>query len=633
MNPTTVPHVSVGWKRVSYPALEDLRSTSLPRPLPYGLDDLRGNIEEQGLRILKEFHLLYRDRNGLIANEVRLEMRGKRGSTTARPTVVMLADWSTEKSDSFTRAAQRMATYVDMFSRMMMSPIYVEIVSRDLIKTKYYGRLNEPALSRTWDTVSDLIYERLQSLPTTRGYLTCLALQRFGVNPLINANPATVYISMDHRSDETSWYGIVSAVKDVLDRVSGWEHVQIHIEHNLNMLSTFETLPLDPSKIDAGNTANKRIIGDYSKTAQIGDDFSPSRYILEGPDKKHNPGFGSMGCFIQIKTKSDAKWRTCVLTNHHVVRAAFDGFALRTQPDGEIERVPPPEGSDLWKVDFDGYNLSSNLGHEVASFESPSRTKHNFTIGMIHHNISVMSERVSRQERDLRTSKNKQPIKQSMRELKAEIARLEAEKKAKEAFIKKNKQVLGTLIASSGFRRQVGGRRMDWALIELDPSRRWSNNLPKLGVWLSKYENTAAYPDTLGTPIQPRNKNNSVESPWQLGPIFIMGCTTGATTGQWYWEMDTVSMDHDHYLGDARLVTKEHVFGPREDLNPSIKLCAHGDSGSVLFDNDGGIVALLFSGHKHQKTLDDGYGYVTPIEHVFDDIKDFTDITNIRIAE
>ncbi|KAG5812046.1 hypothetical protein H9Q74_013294 [Fusarium xylarioides] len=220
-----------------------------------------------------------------------------------------------------------------------------------------------------------------------------------------------------------------------------------------------------------------------------------------------------------------------------------------------------------------------------------------------------------------------------MREHKAEIARLEAEKKAKEAFIKKNKQVLGTLIASSGFRRQVGGRRMDWALIELDPSRRWSNNLPKLGVWLSKYENTAAYPDTLGTPIQPRNKNNSVESPWQLGPIFKMGCTTGATTGQWYWEMDTVSMDHDHYLGDARLVTKEHVFGPREDLNPSIKLCAHGDSGSVLFDNDGGIVALLFSGHKHQKTLDDGYGYVTPIEHVFDDIKDFTDITNIRIAE
>ncbi|ENH75893.1 hypothetical protein FOC1_g10003034 [Fusarium oxysporum f. sp. cubense race 1] len=386
-------------------------------------------------------------------------MRGKPGSTTARPTVIMLADWSTEKSDSFTRAAQRMAAYLDVFSRIIMSPIYVEIVSRDLIKTKYYGPVNEPALSRTWDTVSDLIYERLQSLPTTRGYLTCLALQKFGVNHLINTNPATVYISMDHRSDETSWYGVVSAVKDVLDRIAGWEHVQIHIEHNLNMPCAFETLPSDPSKRASGEAANKRITGNYSETAHIGDDFSPSRYV-PGDIKKQNPGFGTVGCFVQIKTKSDAEWRTCVLTNHHVVRAAFDGFALHTQPDGETVLAPPPEGSDLWK----------------------------------------------------------------------------------------------------------------------------------------------------------------------------MGCTTGATTGEHHWEKQRVTMDHDQHLGNARLVTTELVFGPRYDVDLSIKLCAHGDSGSVLFDKDGGIVALLFRGHKHNDSYDDGYGYVTPIEHVFNDIKDFTDITNIRIA-
>ncbi|EXK82531.1 hypothetical protein FOQG_13101 [Fusarium oxysporum f. sp. raphani 54005] len=630
MNAAPVHHVSVGWKRVSWPALEVLPCRTSHKRLPYGLVDLKHDIEEKGLDILKEFHLLYRNSSGRIANEVRLEMRGKPGSTTARPTVIMLADWSTEKSDSFTRAAQRMAAYLDVFSRIIMSPIYVEIVSRDLIKTKYYGPVNEPALSRTWDTVSDLIYERLQSLPTTRGYLTCLALQKFGVNHLINTNPATVYISMDHRSDETSWYGVVSAVKDVLDRIAGWEHVQIHIEHNLNMPCAFETLPSDPSKRASGEAANKRITGNYNETAHIGDDFSPSRYV-PGDIKKQNPGFGTVGCFVQIKTKSDAEWRTCVLTNHHVVRAAFDGFALHTQPDGETVLAPPPEGSDLWKVDFDGYKPSLKLGHEVVGFESPSRTKHNFTTGVIDQDIAALKERVSLMEKDLHTSKNKQPIRESIRQLKASIASMEAEKTAKYAFFEKNKQVLGNLIASSGFRRQVGGRRMDWALIELNKSRQWSNALPGLQVWNSKYR-PAAFPYALGTPIQPRNERKSVESPWELGPIFKMGCTTGATTGEHHWEKQRVTMDHDQHLGNARLVTTELVFGPRYDVDLSIKLCAHGDSGSVLFDKDGGIVALLFRGHKHNDSYDDGYGYVTPIEHVFNDIKDFTDITNIRIA-
>ncbi|KAF4445224.1 hypothetical protein FACUT_91 [Fusarium acutatum] len=558
-------------------------------------------------------------------------MRGKPGSTTARPTVIMLADWSTEKSDSFTRAAQRMAAYVDMFSRMMMSPIYVEIVSRDLIMTKYYGPVNEPALSRTWDTVSDLIYERLQSLPTTRGYLTCLALQKFGVNRFIDANPATVYISMDHRSDETSWYGVVSAVKDVLDRIAGWGHVQVHIEHNLNMLCAFETLPFDPSKRAKGEAANKRITGDYSETVQIGHDFSPSRYLLEGPEKQ-SPGFGTVGCFIQIKTKSDAEWRTCVLTNHHVVRAAFDGFALHTQPDGETVLTPPPKDSDLWRADFYGYKPSLKLDHEVTSFESPSRTKHNFTIGVIDQDIAELSERVSLMERDLRTSKNKQPIRESIREFKADIAIMKAEKKAKESFIENDKQILGNLLASSGFRRQVGRRRMDWALIELNKSRPWSNALPGTRVWQSKYRRTAAFPYALGTQIQPENESRSVENPWELGPIFKVGCSTGATTGEYHWEKQTVTMDHDQHLGSDRLVTKELVFGSRKDIDQGIKLCDHGDSGSVLFDKDGGVVALLFRGHKHLDSYDDGFGYVTPIEHVFDDIKDFTDIRNIRIA-
>jgi hypothetical protein len=93
-------------------------------------------------------------------------------------------------------------------------------------------------------------------------------------------------------------------------------------------------------------------------------------------------------------------------------------------------------------------------------------------------------------------------------------------------------------------------------------------------------------------------------------------------------------MDYDAHLGDDRLVTKEQVFGRRDDIDkPYRKLCDHGDSGSALFDEDGGIVGLLFRCHKHVDSCDRGYEFATPIEHVFADIKNFTGITNIRIAE
>jgi hypothetical protein len=628
-----VHHVSVGWKRVSWPTLDVLPYRTSHKRLSDALLHMKDVIEGVGLAALQQYELLSRNSHGDIENEVRLEMRQKpMDSGTARPTLIMLADWSPEKSDSFTRAAQQVVGHLDRIIRFLSFPIYVQIIARDLIKTKYYGPVKEPALSKTWDTVSGLIYERLQSLPTTRGYLTCLALQKFGVNRLIDTNPPTVYISLDHRSDETSWHGVVSAVKDVLDRIDGWEHVQVHIEHNLNMPCAFDTLPGDPSKRVTGEEANKRITGDYNETAQIGDDFSPSRYVSGGFGRQANPGFGTIGCFVQIKTKSDAEWRTCVLTNHHVVRAAFDGFALHTGPDGASVPAPPPISSDLWNVDSKGYKSSSKLHHQVSSFESPSRTKHNFTITVVDEDITELQQQVSRLQKDLQTAKNKQPMRESIRQLKAMIAVMEAEKKTKVAFFDQNKQVLGNLVASSGFTRKVDERRMDWALIELDKSRQWSNALPGLQVWASKYR-PAGYPHTCGIPIQPRNERKSVERPWQLGPIFKVGCTTGATTGEYEWEKQTVAMDYDQHLGDARLVTRELVFESRNDVDSSLKLCAHGDSGSVLFDKDGGIVALLFRGHKHNDSYDDGYGYVTPIEHVFNDIKDFADITNIRVAQ
>ncbi|KAF4995124.1 hypothetical protein FDECE_12895 [Fusarium decemcellulare] len=61
---------------------------------------------------------------------------------------------------------------------------------------------------------------------------------------------------------------------------------------------------------------------------------------------------------------------------------------------------------------------------------------------------------------------------------------------------------------------------------------------------------------------------------------------------------------------------------------------AFGDSGSVVFDAEGGVMGLVFTGQKPQNA-DKTYSYVTAIENVFDDIMASSngEITAVRIAK
>ena len=76
----------------------------------------------------------------------------------------------------------------------------------------------------------------------------------------------------------------------------------------------------------------------------------------------------------------------------------------------------------------------------------------------------------------------------------------------------------------------------------------------------------------------------------------------------------------------------EWIF--QSDLATEGKFCAPGDSGSVVWDIRGCVVGLIFRGIRVTNSDDEGFGYVTPIEDVFKDIKDFSkgQITDIRVA-
>ncbi|KAF5990159.1 hypothetical protein FBULB1_206 [Fusarium bulbicola] len=618
--------VQVGWKRVAWPELRFQRLETSRERLPSSIESLRADIRNHAYSLLKKYDLLYRDEDGDI-NEVLLEMKQQHLEPgTAQPTIIMIARWSSDKTVAFQNLAQEMVAWLAEWTSNVSQRINVEITAPENVQTIYYGAVGDRALSKAWDSTRKSIRTLLDSLQNTRGSLTCLALHKYGVNPDINANPPTVYISMDHCSDESGWHYVATCVKGLLNK-QGWNHVQVHIEHNLNMFYTFELLPIVDNKADRimeGRKNNKQITREYSNEVHIGDDISAARYIEAANVERlrRDPGLGTLGCFVQIKTTNHQEWRTFILTNYHVVRPAFEGFKLEMKGAKSVPAAPEKD-SDLWYVDINGYSPKNkhNLKGQVHGMESPSRTKHDFTVTVLKDAIAGLEDSAAHFQA---INGQRQAIM-----LRSRITTLKAELRRKIAFFEADKQAVGKIFLCPGFLRTSNGRRMDWALISVDKSRAWSNSLPGVDDWTHISED--AKPKYIySVPI--KNPSRSLEEPKDLGHVYKFGTTTKGTTGDYSHDEEDVRLADDNHLDKAiRSITTEVVIRPG---GPG-KFCSHGDSGSAVFDSEGGIVGLFFRGHTPEGTLDTGHGYATPIELVFQDIKDFSEqgVTDIRIAQ
>ncbi|KAF4442040.1 hypothetical protein FACUT_2263 [Fusarium acutatum] len=625
--------VHVGWKRVAWPELRIQRLETSRERLPSSIEDLRNDIRNHAYTLLKKYNLLYRDEAGQN-NEVLLEMlQLPMEPETARPTIRILALWSLANDVAFRNLAQEMVDWVANWTSNVSKRIDVEITALENVQTIYYGAVNDRALSKAWDSTRKSIRTLLESLQNTRGSLTCLGLLKYGVNPEINANPPTVYISMDHHSDESGWHYVATCVKELLNK-QGWKHVQVHIEHNLNMCYAFRLLPIVDNKADRirdGRTNNKQITSEYRSEVHIGDDIGAACYpkVTNKKDLERDPGLGTLGCFVQIKTTNHQYWRTLILTNYHVVRPAFDGFKLKMKG---VKSVPaaPDEDSDLWYVDVNGYSPSNrhNLKCQVHGMESPSRTKHNFTTTMIEGAIAGLENQATYWQNMFQSTNNQQHLRTALSN-RSRIPALRAEMRRKKAFFDEGKQAIGKVFLCSGFPCQSSKRRMDWALVSLDNSRPWSNSLPKEEAWTSLVDDDKPW-RTYNQPIT--DPLHSMEEQEDLGHIYKVGTATRATIGDIIGEKQDVRLIDDEHLGDdVQNESSELIIKPGFPA----KFCSHGDSGSAVFDSEGGIDGLFFSGHQINGTFDEGYGYATPIELVFQDIKDYSEqsITDIRIAQ
>ncbi|EWG54907.1 hypothetical protein FVEG_13002 [Fusarium verticillioides 7600] len=625
------PRVISGFKRVAWPELHRLPLITSARKLPASIEQVRRDIEHEANSIIKKYGLQFEDEEDHC--DPQMEMRGvPEKPSTAQPTILILAPWSAEKQRDWETAAQEMAMFLADLSRVCSfgeTDIHVEIMALELVKRTYYTNIDDPVFQSAWECLSSTIFNRLQSLRATQGHITCLSLQKYGTNDdILENDPPTVYISVSHESDETQWHEVVREVKKLLDAVE-WTDVQVHIEHNEGMVGDFDNLTsLTSEQWYRGNRLKKRIGGRYYSTVHIGDDFSAACYIKRSDGERLSPTNGTIGCFVQLKTcDPEPTWRTFILTSYQAVRPAFDGFTVT--PNGADSKVAPPTAnSDLWTVDSVGYTPNSPA--KPATFESPSRLKHHFNIHHIDQEVAGLMDCIEVWEKMDRPKKEKQL--QKFREI---IAALRDERKQKTDFFKTNKQALGRLYAASGFRRRLVGRRMDWALIEVD--RPWHDRLPGLEEWaISMYSGIPFM--TLGMQLQEQTR--SIEALRDLAwsnstfDVYKIGTSSGPTAGSLLCTNNLVTIRDDQYMNPSP--TEEMAFEPRRYTYGSERgFCAPGDSGSVVFDKRAGIVGLMIGGHQNNNSYNHGYGYVTPIEYVFKDIRDLLKghVLDIRIAE
>ena len=118
--------------------------------------------------------------------------------------------------------------------------------------------------------------------------------------------------------------------------------------------------------------------------------------------------------------------------------------------------------------------------------------------------------------------------------------------------------------------------------------------------------------------------------PWEnnmhrVGTLHKVGRSSGYSKGE-YSKLKQVRIarvrDSDGTVRTA--ITTEHSVS----CSPTSTFCVSGDSGSFIFDDDGGVVGLLYGGSERNDVA-----YFTHILDVFEDVKAITGAADVRIGQ
>lgn len=471
------------------------------------------------------------------------------------------------------------------------------------------------ALLRDWPVIMAKVLAILDNYAFTQSKVVSVSLFNMGFSQDFDTNSPTLCISIDQEPEEPKWEWwtpIMEEIKQLLRRYP--YNLGIYMDNNNPRDSKYPDFPLieAPEEGDDGLESEPRLeLGHdpyrkYKTRVDLGEDIGAGGYFRRGPYTRA-PSIGTLGCWIEIKTLEEPRWKKYALTNYHVVRPAFDGL--------DISGMPPVKDSDLWNADIKGVNPSFMSKTLTADIEHPTRAKHHFAVEVLASDIEDEGPNASS-------------------DLKEHLDNILS-------FFNNGEQHFGTVSWASGYtRRTASNGRLDWALIKPTGVHRIGRNtLPSRADWHQRGYITS----------RPRDRGHLQQPPagglGSLGngtPMFKVGTVTGPTAGLFSGSKGKVRIEEDKHVqyymrslqGRSCSLSDEFLFMgfpvPAEHW-----IAMNGDSGSVVFNSDGAAVGLLLTGGRRLTHGVSSYAYITPIEDVFADIKAFSNgqITDIRIAE
>ena len=502
------------------------------------------------------------------------------------------------------------------------NPIAVEMIAPELVKDVHLGCYPEnPQLHAEWPIVKDMVIDLLEKCSHTKGMMTSIHLFRHGFSRDDAKNPHTIYISFDNECDETSWSIVKSFIRPQLPP-GDWEDVKIHMEHGgAESFGNWEFVEPFGAADDLPYPSNLVNDEPYETHVSIGASISAAKCIPRWDGSGKGTGkAGSLGCFVEVKTRdSPNKWTKLALTNHHVVRYCFDGIRMSKRPGGNPQEDKPEISSQVHAADANGYfNLKDPPAHNIL-ISNPAFVVQNHTIASLKQTLDLAASDADSSD---------------------EVKELNETLTSKLNFFKGDKHLLGHVVASSGFRRRTSNDgRLDWALVKVMEHRQGQNRVfPKRLDWLRKYSSQSRHmhlrEGVAGHPLRLHDDAwDKIIRPGASIPVFKYGWRTRHTIGEYIREESAVKHVDDKYMSPAP--SREYgFFGLSTGNYADFRFGDTGDSGSVVFDRGGHVVGLLFRGQKVRfaaKTLT----FITPIGDVFKDIIDMAagDILDIRVAQ
>ncbi|KAK4220803.1 hypothetical protein QBC38DRAFT_524771 [Podospora fimiseda] len=284
--------------------------------------------------------------------------------------------------------------------------VTVEMLAFEIGSPKYLlppppSHLDHQRLEEKWPIIRANVGNILESFSATASHVWCIAIFIFGnmhrgfgfgdlVGPESNTKyePHTVYVLLDHGSNEAEWPPLQSTIQAYLDDLDFTSSLEVHFEHGtLHQLAQTRLFPYKLAgcgkyRLSSGWKTYIHYV--VKPSARLG----AATYIKRADGELRPPPIGTLGCYLEILKPGSPTWTKVGLTSYQAVRPALEGFRLGARgPKGWQKSTViecPAEGSPLSIVDSE--ELKPDVTWPSTSLiEHPPKLRGNFSHDMYNN--------------------------------------------------------------------------------------------------------------------------------------------------------------------------------------------------------------------------------------------------------